>query len=53
MKKLSKGLYLSSIYGGKNIWSGSGDVWVIFNNAQDAQKNEFKINGKVQICNDY
>jgi hypothetical protein len=40
----------TSTNGGVNIWQGNGDVWVIFGNAADVQKNKFVTNGKVQTC---
>jgi hypothetical protein len=36
--------------GGVNIWSGNGDVWVIFSDSKDISKFKFITNGKVQTC---
>ena len=35
---------------GKNIWTGSGDVWVIYRSNEASIKNEFRIDGKVLEC---
>ena len=40
----------TGIRGGKNVWSGSGDVWVIYNNRRDVGNQIFEISGKVQEC---
>ena len=40
----------TQVSGGKNIWTGDGDVWVIFKSNEASRKNEFRIDGKVQEC---
>lgn len=39
--------------GSKSVWSGSGDIFVIFRSGGEIGKHEFKVTGKVQICNDF
>jgi hypothetical protein len=36
--------------GGVNVWTGNGDVWVIFSDSKDISKFKFITNGKVQTC---
>lgn len=43
----------SGTSGGKNVWSGSGDVWVIYKSKRDVGKQIFKVSGKVQECFEY
>jgi hypothetical protein len=39
--------------GGKDIYTGSGDVWVIFKSRQLVDKTLFRVQGQVQVCHDY
>ena len=43
----------TKIEGGKNIYTGDGDVWVIFKSREAAEKTVFRVTGNVQTCNDY
>jgi len=39
----------TQIRGGKSVWTGSGDVWVIYKKG-DSGKHIFEISGKLQEC---
>jgi len=39
--------------GSKNIYTGTGDVWVIFRAREDAANTVFRVTGNVQTCHDY
>ncbi|MBC8147998.1 MAG: hypothetical protein H8E98_08460 [Bacteroidetes bacterium] len=39
--------------GSKNVWSGSGDIWVIYKKKSDVGNQIFKVSGKVQECFEY
>ena len=39
--------------GSKNVWSGSGDICVIYRKKSDIGKQIFKTNGNVQQCFKY
>ena len=43
----------TKIEGGKDVYTGIGDVWVIFKSREVAEKTVFRVTGNVQICNDY
>jgi len=36
--------------GSKNVWAGSGDVWVIYNKKSDVGNQIYEVSGKVQEC---
>jgi hypothetical protein len=39
--------------GQKDIYTGSGDVWVIYKSRTMADKTVFRVQGQVQVCHDY
>lgn len=39
--------------GNKDVYTGNGDVWVIFKSREAAAKAVFRVTGNVQICNDF
>lgn len=39
--------------GGVNVWTGSGDVAVIYNNRSEVGKHLFEVSGNVQQCNNF
>jgi len=39
--------------GGVNVWTGSGDVAVIYKNRSEVGKHLFEVSGTVQQCNDF
>jgi len=39
--------------GSKNVWKGSGDVWIIYKNKRDVGNQIFEVSGKVQECFEY
>ena len=39
--------------GQKDIYTGSGEVWVIFKSRAMADKTVFRVQGQVQVCHDY
>jgi hypothetical protein len=41
------------IEGGKDVYTGDGDVWVIFKSPEVARKTIFRVTGNVQTCNDF
>ena len=36
--------------GGKNIWSGDGDICVVYNKKNQIGNQIFRVSGKVQDC---
>lgn len=36
--------------GSVNIWKGTGDIWVIYNNSNARNKYRFVTNGQIQTC---
>ena len=47
------GVKITSIRGGVNVWTGSGDVWVIYRSSREIGKHVFEVSGSVQTCNDF
>lgn len=43
----------TKIEGGKDVYTGDGDVWVIFKSPEVARKTLFRVTGNVQTCYDY
>ena len=39
--------------GGINIWTGNGDVAVIYKDRSEVGKHLFEVSGTVQQCNDF
>ena len=37
----------------KSVWTGTGDVYVIFGRSEDVGKHEFRVTGTVQTCNSF
>lgn len=44
---------ITSIRGGKNIWTGSGDIAVVYKVNREVGKHLFEVSGIVQECNYY
>jgi hypothetical protein len=42
---------ITKIRGGVNVWTGSGDVAVIYTNSREVGKHLFEVTGSVQECN--
>ena len=47
------GVKITSSRGGKKVWTGNGDVWVVYNNKRDVGNHIFEVSGKVQECFEY
>jgi hypothetical protein len=39
--------------GNVTIWSGSGDIWVIYRDPRDVGRHQFRVSGNVQTCNNF
>lgn len=44
---------ITTIRGGVNVWTGNGDVWVIYKNSREVGKHVFEVSGTVQTCNSF